>query len=714
MSFVEKNDLDSSGMDINDLEHARKEIKKQNKKAEKANAKLPDGSKKKAKIVAVVPKRPRRGCCHISKNGRCFMFAGIVVAGAVGSYLGGIESGDPEEAPVVVTPGTGGTVVAGMFGYTVGPLMLVYGYKIREFVVVLNSLISNGIDSFVDSITYMETLNAQASGGRLMPDQIASLLSILLSAFTLSTAALKVKKLRASMKGGVIANLFFGTVVDQIPGMYGCICEDYELGEVPCTPAVNWALYESTPSCLHDKWVRFYMNYTAMLIMGWVGTQAQKVVDKLNSSMVAGNLINEAIYDTALAALPQWSTRVQPFRMCSLGLFTLIGFYTQLVLFAMDMSSDASHVDTYCLCIFLWLHRIEKYIIAPLLFLNSWAKQLAVLGNADLQKDLAKAKGGGAAGGGAMPPMSIGAMKSKLRGKIPSLLQFTLLYQVFINPVTSRIVLFVLNLVLMIFACLMVIMGCGIAVSEYNIFFNKNIIICFIVAGVFMFFLSLLGFGGGYSKNLKWLLPYTILLFIIISMELAAMVHVYQNYSLDDRDLAIAFVKGQTETFYQQGNCNTTSLNPPPFNITCYEEKFKSFELFVNNGCVFRGEEDLVEVKAKAVQSMLDGDYDSLKFYGAELNLIEGTKDRIIGCLGQYNTTISDPTGSGIYCVCANVLMSQVDQMKNLAYVCLAVALMQLVVFLMALRLLGIDVSAIVGDGNSGGMAQRSQAKMIV
>jgi hypothetical protein len=66
--------------------------------------------------------------------------------------------------------------------------------------------------------------------------------------------------------------------------------------------------------------------------------------------------------------------------------------------------------------------------------------------------------------------------------------------------------------------------------------------------------------------------------------------------------------------------------------------------------------------------------------------------------------------------------MSQVDQMKNLAYVCLAVALMhfvfggcnmvvvghagacalmQVTYFLMALRLLGIDVSAIIGDGTA-------------
>ena len=81
------------------------------------------GKKKKPKT--------KRGCCHINKNQRCGLFIGIVVAGGVAAYIGGVESANPEEVSVV-EPGTGGTVVAGMFGYTVGPLMLIYGYKVTQ------------------------------------------------------------------------------------------------------------------------------------------------------------------------------------------------------------------------------------------------------------------------------------------------------------------------------------------------------------------------------------------------------------------------------------------------------------------------------------------------------------------------------------------------------------------------------------------------------
>ena len=72
-----------------------------------------------------------------------------------------------------------------------------------------------------------------------------------------------------------------------------------------------------------------------------------------------------------------------------------------------------------------------------------------------------------------------------------------------------------------------------------------------------------------------------------------------------------------------------------------------------------------------------------------------------------------DPTGTGVYCVCANVLISQVDTLRNLAYICMAVALAQFVVFLMALRLLGIDMSKVIGDDDARALSRRG-AKTIV
>ena len=70
-----------------------------------------------------------------------------------------------------IQPAVGSTVLAALFGYTVGPLMLCYGFKIKELIVVLNSLIANGINSFVGALAYLETLNADKAGGNLLPSQ---------------------------------------------------------------------------------------------------------------------------------------------------------------------------------------------------------------------------------------------------------------------------------------------------------------------------------------------------------------------------------------------------------------------------------------------------------------------------------------------------------------------------------------------------------------
>ena len=112
----------------------------------------------------------------------------------IATYVGEFELGDddflqPEDPDAVLAPSAGPSVVAGLLGYTMGPLMLVYGFKvslcfcvsmfhsrslhqIKEFIVVINALIANGIDSFMESLAYLEHANAEASGGKILPSQL--------------------------------------------------------------------------------------------------------------------------------------------------------------------------------------------------------------------------------------------------------------------------------------------------------------------------------------------------------------------------------------------------------------------------------------------------------------------------------------------------------------------------------------------------------------
>jgi hypothetical protein len=222
--------------------------------------------------------------------------------------------------------------------------------------------------------------------------------------------------------------------------------------------------------------------------------------------MAAANLVNEAIYDTTLAIVPRHSSRIQPCRAMSLGAFTLLGIYTQMIL---EIFEQYGAVDTYCLPLFMFFHRIESMVIMPLLFLNSLCQNLAKMGSHDDDES------------GAEPAVPMNPIRM-MRAKIPSPAQLGLLYDIFINPVTSRIVLFVLNLVLMIFSCCIVVMGFGCLDPRFVVFFNQDFVILFIVGGVFMFFVSLLGFAGGASESVKYLLPYSIIIAVTLLFQIMA------------------------------------------------------------------------------------------------------------------------------------------------------------------------------------------------
>jgi hypothetical protein len=64
----------------------------------------------------------------------------------------------------------------------------------------------------------------------------------------------------------------------------------------------------------------------------------------------------------------------------------------------------------------------------------------------------------------------------------------------------------------------------------------------------------------------------------------------------------------------------------------------------------------------------------------------------------DLNTTMGDPKGTHIWCVCSNVIITKIDMLKNVAYIVLAVALMQFVILAMALQLMNIDVRTVAGE----------------
>ena len=77
-------------------------------------------------------------------------------------------------------------IVMSIMGNLFGPLFIFYGYQIPHLTIVVNALQSAGIASYTESIMNMETLNAEAAGGRVMPQQVLDLIRVVIFAFSIT------------------------------------------------------------------------------------------------------------------------------------------------------------------------------------------------------------------------------------------------------------------------------------------------------------------------------------------------------------------------------------------------------------------------------------------------------------------------------------------------------------------------------------------------
>lgn len=199
------------------------------------------------------------------------------------------------------------------------------------------------------------------------------------------------------------------------------------------------------------------------------------------------------------------------------GLFVMCGVYSQyiLVVLSFDGPLGGGDVDTYCKPLFLFLSRIENWIISPLLFLNQGAKAIGNLGNNDNKPPGQRGPPNPAAMGGAQAR----AVMEKFR-RSPGLGK--VVYILLINKATSRIFLFIINFVMMCMSLAMISLGAGLLMSNLSAFFNAAYIILIVIAGFFLFFISFIGFGAGKTGKFKYLIPYTLMLSAVLVCEVTA------------------------------------------------------------------------------------------------------------------------------------------------------------------------------------------------
>ena len=623
------------------------------------------------------------GCCK-NKGQMCgewstkqrvaFYGSGLLVAGWA-AYTGRMATDPPTTSPVLSQPSMESTALTALVGYTLGPLMLIYGHRIEETIVILNSLVTAGVGSFIESMKYLRELNADVSGGRVMPMQIVNLLKICLGAFALSTTSLKVPKFKAMMKGGIIADLVVTTITDQMPGINGCACEGY-----PCSPKINGALYEVEPSCFHDKWTRWWIKYIVCTIAALIATKVQEGVRKWNGAMLAANLCNEAIYDTSLALYPTYGQRIQPYRMFTLGMFASFGFMSQVRLVMLD----CGYKRPFCLRgMYVWLNRVGNVVMVPLMFFNKLGHAMKNLGNTDFAKAEGKAK-----------PSAIDFASSKGRKAA-----FAAAKLVLLNPATARTTLLVVNCAIFCLASALVVLSATVLHSPYVAFVKRDFILVLMLCGVFLIFTSFLGCRAGSSNSFKFLIPYSAVLAGCLVLQVAGGSYIYDNYKATSREAMEQFAQGKMEAAWVEGNCSMPAAMPP-FSPNCTNPLYRSYQEFMINGCEYKGPGDLLPLRKDIITAMDNDNPDLVKYYTFKYTLVAETKNRIYQCLAEQNVAfnevnVTDTTGAGAFCICRSVLMANLDAMRNVCIVAFIMVGLQVLLLLMSCKLMGVDLTEV-------------------
>jgi lysylphosphatidylglycerol synthetase-like protein (DUF2156 family) len=391
-------------------------------------------------------------------------------------------------------------------------------------------------------------------------------------------------------------------------------------------------------------------------------------------------MCNEAIFDTVLAVVPAYGNRVQPFRMMFLGLFTAFGFCCQ---FTLEMWSNGHDFKTpCCMPLMKTLHVFQTVVMGPLLFINSFAAKLKTLG---LEKK---------------PGEPSGSVLSKiLADDSPNGGMITMIRKAIINTVTSKLTLFLINLALLILSMAVLMMGARLMSTprpDGNRFFNMNYIIVIMLIAAVLVIVSFMGCGGAWSESKKYLFPYTILLGVCLATQLVGLYLFYQETKGMTPEDAIERSRGLIEQVYVDGNCTTPTNNPPPYNVTCTTPNYEWFGLMVDRGCEFAGPKDMQDLKDRVADAVVADDFDLVSQLATDLNLKLSVKTRIDMCLARYGEPIDSAKGTGVFCVCANMLATKVEMLKKLAYIVIGLLVLQFILILMAAKLaVGFDLDLV-------------------
>eukprot|EP00935_MAST-01C_sp_MAST-1C-sp1_P001226 g1226.t1 len=565
-------------------------------------------------------------------------------------------------------------LVSALVGYVLGPLMLLYGYQIEPLVIVANALMSAGAGDVIESLQNAEDLNANVSNGRIIPNQIVELFTVLVTTFTISVTALKIPIFDTALKAGITAELAILTIIHQIPPQFDCICS---FGTVKCSPVFESVLYQMENLCFWDWWFRFGVKWSVIFLAIAIAAQHESVISRINLALVAANLCCQAIFDTVLAVLPSYGSRVQPYRMMAMVMFSVFAYKWHWWMYQFDLR-DAGEQHQHlidekamedlkiipCLGPAARLaHYVGKVAMWPLRVCNAGVSQLRLGGQAEMIAEYIRNVG--------LDKISkANDLEKSVKSRSTFIAQRA---RIDTNDANARNLLSILNMFLLPFALTVLVGGSRALQSEYARFLDKDIFICAIFAAVLLLLIAALGCAGAATRSAGVLTTYVVLLgsCLLIQLAVAALLfsvdarmanHVDTGmgpgYYNDTRDAIDNYAQEATQkmrtefrNLFRGANCSARDGNlPAPTPINCQEADALWFEDFVNTQCNYVNVTDVQALAELEVQASEAEKWGLSAHFSEEKLQAQEQNAAMQQCLVDNDAALG--SAEGLFCTC--------------------------------------------------------------
>jgi hypothetical protein len=333
--------------------------------------------------------------------------------------------------------------------------------------------------------------------------------------------------------------------------------------------------------------------------------------------------------------------------------------------------------------------------VTPLLLLNSGAAKLKTMGVE--KKD-------GEASSALSPAMLLdvgGGAVSRACGCFMRLL---------VNTLTSKVTLFCVNFLLLAIALSVLMLGARMAALPMpsNELIDMTYVAMIMCCAGVLVVVSFLGCGGAWSGRRTYLAPYSAILLATLLLQVVAICVAWGMLGTGE---AQEMARAKVERAYVLNRCATPTLDPPPYNVSCAGRVSSEYgtantggwlSAMVQSHCQYAGARDVSRLQAETVVALGELQFSRVSALATELTTTLATMQRIDSCLAKHNATISSPTGTGMYCVCATVISTNMALLKDLAYIAIACVVLQFLLLSMAVHLLlkapPLELVALLGD----------------